>query len=193
MSERTLPSSCAVALKEWATVLTAVERGEQLLLVRKGGLIEPGSGFALRSPVFAFYPTFEHQAVRYLRAPYQRYFEEALQRRAPAGHVQIELAGMAVSTIPSHDPTVVERLSAFHIYTQEFVGQRLKWQPDEPLLVVVLRAFRLARPHRLVVSPQYVGCTSWVELESPLPLEGATPVLDEAAFQQRLQEITSVL
>ena len=32
---------CATALKEWATVLEAMGRGEQLVLIRKGGLIEP--------------------------------------------------------------------------------------------------------------------------------------------------------
>ena len=72
-----LPSECAVALKEWATVLQAMAHGEQLLLVRKGGLIEPGSGFKLRTQTFVFYPTFEHQAVNYLREPYRRYFEDA--------------------------------------------------------------------------------------------------------------------
>ena len=83
MIQTPLPAQCAVALKEWATVLEAMARGEQLVLIRKGGLIEPGRGFDVVAPTFVFYPTFEHQAVNYLRAPYQRYFDEAGQRRAP--------------------------------------------------------------------------------------------------------------
>ena len=187
------PSQCTTALKEWATVLEALGRGEQLVLIRKGGLIEPGSGFDLLAPSFVFYPTFEHQAVNYLRMSYQRYFDEALRRRPPEGHIRIELFGVAVSSVQSSDPAIVERLQGFHVYNQEFLSQRLKWQPDQPLMVVVVRAFRLPAPHMLTVIPRYAGCKSWVELDSPISLSGARPVLDEAAFQRRVKTLTPLL
>ena len=193
MSVAGAPTQCSVALKEWATVLEAMGRGEQSILIRKGGLIEPGSGFNLVSNTFVFYPTFEHQAVNYLRPTYRRYFEEALQRRATEGQVRVELFGVAVSSQQSHDPGIIERLSPFHIYHQEFVSQRLKWQPDQPLVIVVVRAFRLDPPQLLHTVPRYAGCKSWVELESPVSLEGASPILDETAFQERLQRLTPLL
>jgi len=193
MSVAGVPTQCSVALKEWATVLEAIGRGEQVVLIRKGGLIEPGSGFDLVSNTFVFYPTFEHQAVNYLRPAARRYFEEALQRRAPEGQVRVELFGMAVSSRQSHDPGIIDRLSPCHVYNQAFVSQRLKWQPDQPILIVVVRAFRLAPPQLLTTVPRYAGCTSWVELESPVSLEGACPILDEAAFQERLQRLTPLL
>ena len=140
MSATPLPARCATALKEWATVLEAMARGQQVVLIRKGGLIEPGGGFELVSPSFVFYPTFEHQAVTYLRPPYQPYFAEALRRRAPEGEVRMDLCGLAVLSVQSRDPTVVDRLSDFHVYNQAFASQRLKWQPDQPLTIVVVRA-----------------------------------------------------
>ena len=188
-----IPTQCAVALKEWATVLEAMARGEQLVLIRKGGLIEPGSGFELRSPTFVFYPTFEHQVVDYLRPEFRRYVDEAVQRKAPAGQVRVDLCGVAVWSRQAHDPGIVARLSSFHIYNQEFVSQRLKWQPNQPMVLVAVRAFRLTPPRLLTVLPRYAGCTSWVELESPVSLEGARPVLDDAAFQPRLQALTALL
>lgn len=187
------PASCAVALKEWATVLAAMARGEQILLMRKGGLVEPGSGFELVSTSFVFYPTFEHQAVTYLRDPYQASFDEALRARAPEGHVRIDLGGVVVSSMQSRDPGIVERLAPFHIYNQSFVSQRLKWQPEQPLVLVAVRAFRLMTPQLLPVSPRYAGCKSWVDLETPLPLGDVRPVLDDAAFQQRMHELTAQL
>ncbi|MBI3330772.1 MAG: DUF1802 family protein [Candidatus Omnitrophica bacterium] len=193
MSAVPLPAACAVALKEWATVLEAMARGEQILLIRKGGLIEPGSGFALAAPAFVFYPTFEHQAVNYLRPPYRGYFEEARGRRAPEGQVRIDLAGVAVSSVQSSDPALIQRLSPFHIYHEAFVTQRLKWQPDEPLTIVVVRVFRLPSPQLLGVAPRYAGCKSWVDLETPLPIAGAVPVLNGAAFQHRLQALRLLL
>ncbi len=193
MSAVQLPSACAVALKEWATVLEAMARGEQLVLIRKGGLIEPGRGFELAAPAFAFYPTFEHQAVNYLRPPYRGYFEEARQRRAPDGQIRIDLVGVAGSSVQSSDPAMIQRLESFHIYNDAFLTQRLKWQPDQPVTIVVVRVFRLPSSQVLTAAPRYAGCTSWVDLEVPLPVAGAVPVLDEAAFQRRLQALQPLL
>ncbi len=193
MGAAAVPSACATALKEWATVVEALGRGEQLVLIRKGGLIEPGSGFELVANTFVFYPTFEHQAVTYLRPRFQRYFDEASARRAPEGQVRIDLYGVAVSSVRSHDPALIERLREFHVYNEAFLSQRLKWQPEQPLVVVVVRAFRLVTPHQLITAPRYAGCKSWVDLESAIPLEAAQPVLEEAAFQQRARELAPLL
>lgn len=188
----TVPSACAMALKEWATVLEAMGKGEQLVLIRKGGLIEPGSGFELLSPTFVFYPTFEHQAVNYLRPPFQGYFEDAAKRRAPEGSVRVELFGVAVASQQVRDPAVIERLSALHIYNDAFVSQRLKWQPEQPLVIVPVRAYRLPAPQLVPIAPQYAGCKSWVDLEQPVSLAGAQPILDDATFASRLAQIQAL-
>ena len=144
-----LPAACDTALKEWATVLEAMARGEQLLLIRKGGLIEPGTGFELIKPVFLFYPTFEHQAVSYLRPPFQGYFDRAAAQRAPAGQIRIELVGQAVASLRSTDVSLIDRLSEFHAYNGAFATQRLKWQPDTPLAFAAIdrKSTRLNSSH----------------------------------------------
>jgi len=186
-------TACGTALKEWATVLEAIGRGEQLVLIRKGGLIEPSAAFELIASSFVFYPTFEHQAVQYLREPYQGSFEEAVRRRAPDGQVRFDLLGQAVRTTTCADPAIVRRLAPFHVYNETFLTQRLKWQPDQPLVIVVVRAFRLAEPCAVPVQPQYAGCKSWVQLEAPVSLAGAVPILEETAFDRRLRELTPLL
>lgn len=193
MDAPALPAQCAVALKEWATVLEGLGRGEQLVLIRKGGLIEPGNGFELLADTFLFYPTFEHQAVQYLRPPYRAYFEEALKRRPPEGQIRVELVGCAVASHRCRDPAIVERLQPFHLYNEAFVSQRLKWQPEQPLVIIVVRVFRWASPRSLPVLPQYAGCKSWVELNTPVPLDGLQPVVDEPTFQDRLQALSPLL
>ncbi len=188
-----LPAQCSVALKEWATVLEAMVRGEQVVLIRKGGLIEPGNGFTLQAETFVFYPTFEHQTVQYLRPEFSGYFDAAMQHRAPEGFVAVDLVGHAVASTVTPDAGVVERLRPYYIYNDAFLTQRLKWQPDTPLTIVVVRAFRLTEPLRITVKPQYTGCKSWVELDDPLSLNGATPVFEEARFQQQLRAINQLL
>lgn len=177
-----LPGACAMALKEWATVVEALARGEQLVLIRKGGLIERGGGFDLEAEAFLFYPTFEHQAVQYLRPQFRGYFEEAAARRAPPGKIRLDFAGVAVGCAQSRDPGVVARLEAFHVYNDAFLSQRLRWQPEQPLTIVTVRAYRLATPITVPADPRYAGCTSWVELSAPVPSGEAHPVLDEATF-----------
>ena len=188
-----VPVQCSAALKEWATVLEAMARGEQIILVRKGGLIEPGTGFELISNTFVFYPTFEHQAVQYLREPFRAYFDQAAARRAPEGQIRIELFGLAAASWHVRDPAVLDRLRSDHIYNGAFLSQRLKWQPEQPLVLVVVRAFRFPSPQLIPVIPRYVGCKSWVELDAPVSLDGLQPVLDDAAFEERLQRLSASL
>lgn len=187
-----LSATCQLALKEWASVLLAMARGEQLLLVRKGGLVEASRGFELRANTFLFYPTFEHQTVQYLRELYPRYLEEALRARAAQGTVRLETCGMAVASWPCNDPALLARLRDFHIYNDQFAVQRLKWQPDQPIIVVAVRVFRFG-PLTVPSTDRYAGCKSWVELDAPISLAGARPVLDDGTFRHRLEHVKAVL
>jgi len=49
------------ALKEWATVVNALETGDQTVLLRKGGILEDSSGFVMKAKSF-FY--FQHLNIR---------------------------------------------------------------------------------------------------------------------------------
>ena len=41
-------------LKEWATVVNALESGEQTVILRKGGILETDSGFTIENKKFFF-------------------------------------------------------------------------------------------------------------------------------------------
>ncbi len=174
-------------------MLEAMNKGEQAVLIRKGGLIEPGSGFEVIARDFVFFPTFEHQAVNYLREPYRGYFELASRSRAPEGKVSFQIYGQAVHSVQTRDASVIDRLTPYHCYNHDFVTQRLKWQPAQPLAIVIVRVFRMQAPVTVAVAPQYAGCKSWVELEAPITLGELTPVLDDAIFAQKCHEIESLL
>ncbi len=183
----------AAALKEWASVVHAFGTGEQLVLIRKGGLVEASRGFEVLADRFVFYPTFEHQTVNFLRPDYAGYLDLELRSRPSEGQVRIEWGGLVTASASTTDASVLKRLTSFHIYNDAFLEQRLHWQPDQPLVVAIVRAFRLPAPQVLPVSPRYGGCKSWVDLDGSMPLDGAVPVLDDAAFAQRLQPIRAVL
>jgi hypothetical protein len=55
------------ALKEWAVVCKALEEGRQVLLLRKGGIMEYKQGFEVKHDKFLLFPTFEHQSKESIR------------------------------------------------------------------------------------------------------------------------------
>jgi len=46
------------ALKEWATVVKALENGEQTVILRKGGILETASGFKIEAKKFLLFRFF---------------------------------------------------------------------------------------------------------------------------------------
>lgn len=181
------------ALKEWASVIDAFAAGRQLVMIRKGGLIEPGSGFELRARQFVFYPTFEHQTITYVREPFRAACEAALKRKPADGLLRLGCYGVAAHSARVLNPAVIKRLEPFHLYNDAFLEQRLRWQPEQPLVVVVVRAFRLPAEQVIAMAPHYAGCTSWIELDAPVAIEGAQPAVDDAAFQRQLGRVTALL
>ena len=49
------PEKCQVALKEWAVTVRALAQGQQILLLRKGGIHEEGKDFRVIHPEFLLY------------------------------------------------------------------------------------------------------------------------------------------
>ena len=66
------------------------------------------------------------------------------------------------------------RLAELHIWTPESVqADRLDFRPRHRLTVLVVQAIPLVEPVRLLRTPEYAGCVSWVDV--PLRPRWATP------------------
>src|SRR3954463_5639962 len=59
----------SIGFKEWAVVCEALGRGEQAVLLRKGGIAEGRGGFGFRYPEFFLFPTFFHEQLVKVRSP----------------------------------------------------------------------------------------------------------------------------
>jgi len=73
------------ALKEWATVVNALENGDQTVLLRKGGILEDSSGFVVESEKFFLFPTFEHQEKIHVKPQFHKHLEYALKTNQRRG------------------------------------------------------------------------------------------------------------
>jgi hypothetical protein len=180
------------ALKEWAVICRALAEGQQALLLRKGGIAEPGGEFVLKHKRFWLYPTWTHQQRAGVRPEAWPLLEQAEAERPPAGVLRLthfaEIAG--VYHVRALMPALL--LAHLHFWSDETVEQRFHYRAPG-LYVLPVRVWRAAEAVELPERAEYAGCKSWVDLGRPLPTDGATPVLSEAAVQDLHQSLDLLL
>jgi hypothetical protein len=182
------PSSLDVALKEWAAVVGALENGRQILLLRKGGILEQSqkNRFSITHNEFLFFPTYLHQSRGELKPEGQEDLESVT---AEPEQVRITTAGVVSDILKIESRQQIDRLDDEHVWTASLIDMRFNYKPKNPLYLVLVRAYRLHEPVRLANLPAYAGCKSWVPLDQPLATGGALPVLDDVKYEHRRKAI----
>ena len=163
------------ALKEWAIVCKALESGNQILLFRKGGIMEFRNGFELKFKNFFLFPTFEHQAKESIRMEYHTTLDE-LNRNNTLDHTKTLPDSNKTSKITSFveithfsevsDLTALKKLENFHIWTDDYLKTRFDYNPKKPLYLLLLRVYKLNNPIIFTNKPEWVGCKSWIQIDS---------------------------
>lgn len=176
------------ALKEWSIAVDALTQGQTILLLRKGGIREVGKHFEVPHRQVWLYPTYEHQKPGLLKPPWAKQITTV----KPGWHpTQITLQAWAdifhVWTIST--PSAVEALLPFHIWNDQFVAERFRWKPHQPLHLLLLRVYRLSTAIQINWQATYGGCNSWLTLHNVLDETRATPVLDEQNWAISVDQI----
>jgi hypothetical protein len=161
-------STCRFALKEWAAVCARLARGEIVLLLRKGGILERREGFQAEHREFFLFPTRFHA-----------------EGAPPPGAVDLELFAEVVDDVHVRDLDALRRLEGMHALGWEDVEKRFHYGKAPGLHALTLRAWRLASPRRVENARDYDGCVSWVELDRELEVERGAPALDDVEFEAR--------
>lgn len=177
------------ALKEWSIAVQALEQGETILLLRKGGIREAGGRFEVPFDRVLLYPTFEHQDPELLKQPHQ---VERVESGWHPESVKISSIADITDVLQVSEPEIVRSLLPFHIWNDRFVEERLKWKPRSPLYLLLLRVFRLAEPQVIPYQEAYGGCRSWLEIEE-INVERITPVLSDGEYRDRVEQIQNVI
>ncbi|HJU13402.1 MAG TPA: DUF1802 family protein [Candidatus Nitrosotalea sp.] len=177
-------------LKEWATVVKALENGNQTVLLRKGGILETASGFKVEAKKFALFPTYEHQENASLKSQYYGYLADARETRPEDGYNRITSIAEVVEERDVQSIEKIERLSQFHIWSDSYIVERMNWMPSKPMKAIFLRVFKVPQVE-IPVLPDYQGCKSWIELN--VNSEGEKAVLSDAELQAQLSEFRRVL
>src|SRR5262245_35473731 len=177
-----LPSKLNVGLKEWASVCSALEEGRQIILLRKGGILEAIGGFELEHPQFFLFPTYLHQNAQMLKESERKRL--VVLKEEPA-EVVLSCAATVSDIIRLRDRAQMDRLEREHIWTAPLIDMRFSYRPQNPLYLLLVRVYRLLEPITIQNTPQYAGCKSWVPLQAPLATSGARSVLDDADYEDR--------
>jgi hypothetical protein len=177
-----------IALKEWDLTIRELLAGRQIVLLRKGGILESDNQFELEHPRFLFYPTFIHQNPDMVK-PAKR--PEIRRMAAEPSEVEITGYGEAARIFEVPSRAAMDALRDMHLWDEPLIDMRFAYRPEKPLYLVAVRAFRLARPAHVENTPAYAGCKSWVPLEREIPLQGATPALATQQFDTLVRHIES--
>lgn len=162
------------ALKEWSSVVAALGRGEQILLIRKGGIADPS--FGVEQERFYLYPTYFHQGESEARA-----------------RVEITHWCEVVRTWSVGDREALDRLAPLVVLPGETLEARYRFRPDQALYVIAVRTWELARPAQVVFRESYGGCRSWISVDEEIDVTGSRPVLGERELQAKIERVDALL
>jgi hypothetical protein len=162
------------ALKEWSNVVAALARGEQILLIRKGGLADPE--FGVEADRFYLYPTYFHQGESEARP-----------------NVAITHWCEVVRTWSVTDVDALLQLAPLVAMPWETLETRYRFRPDQALYVIAVKTWELARAAQVEFREIYGGCKSWISVDEEIDVSGSRPVLAERELQAKIEEVDALL
>ena len=184
------PATLQIALKEWASVCNALETGRQMILLRKGGIYEAAGEFELENPQFLLFPTYLHQNLNMLKPEAHAGFSPV---SAEPGEVRISAAGVVTDIVQLHSREQMNRIDNEHVWAGPLIDMRFNYKPQNPLYLLLMRAYRLRETATVENTPTYAGCKSWVPLEAAIETGAASPVLDDHAYDARRNRILQLI
>jgi hypothetical protein len=181
------------AFKEWAVIVDALGRGEQILILRKGGISEGRGGFKMEHPRFSLFPTLFHQQSESVIPSAQARFDQIAPHFPPPDKLRLEFFAEVVLAEQVQSLESAHALRGQHVWRDEVIAERFDWGREKAIFALGVKVFRLPRAIELPMSPSYGGCKSWIELENDIATDGSKTVLDDAKFQQKLEQLRAAL
>ena len=181
------------AFKEWAVIVDALGSGQQIIILRKGGISEGRGGFKPEHSQFFLFPTLFHQQRDSVLPAAQERLDQIAPGFPPPDRIRIEFFAEVELVKQLHSLVEAEALRGQHVWRDEVIAERFDWGREKAIFVFAVRVFRLPRVVELPMLPTYAGCKSWIELGREIPTEGSRPVLSDSCFNEKLGLLRRVL
>jgi hypothetical protein len=180
------------ALKEWAVAVNALEAGQTILLMRKGGIREEKGRFQVQDKQILLYPTYEHQKTHLLKPEYARQVAPVSSLWHPE-NVRIGSWAEITDVFTVTEEAALAQLLPYHIWGEQLARDRFNWKPRQPLSLLLLRVYKLSTPSTIPYAQEYGGCKSWIELLESISLEGSIAVLNDSEYRDRVKAIHQIV
>lgn len=184
---------CSVALKEWAATVCALRESRQIVILRKGGLLDAATEhsemgtFHIEYSNFWLWPTQWHQNPLGIKPEARLWFDEIRQKRSEnAAILSFDLWARVEKSWNFSPDDEARLLRAPHIWSRAYLETRFNYKPEAPLICAALRVYQIPVAHQIENKAEFGGCRSWVEIGKKLSLQNAQPVLSDEAFAQQL-------
>jgi hypothetical protein len=177
-----------VALKEWDVQTRALESGRVALLMRKGGIVEQRGEFSVEHQQFWLYKTFLHQNTTELRPE----FQDLLRENPDAGSVEISSFAVVEKTWKLEDLSIIRQLETHNALTADALERKYHYR-NKPFVHALLLRVYTCEPVRILETPEYAGCVSWVQLEQAIEARNIQPVLSDQDFRQFKMQLGGLL
>ncbi len=180
------------ALKEWDIAVKALEKGNTILLLRKGGIKEVSGQFKVHHNPILLYPTYEHQKPHLLKSAYANLVTTVSSGWHPET-ITINSWAEITTIFQVKKLLAIKQLYPYHIWTENFVEERFNWKNNQPLFVLLLRVFLLPESVVIPYHPIYGGCRSWIQLNDNISLVKSYPVISEQNYYKTVEEIKKII
>ena len=164
------------ALKEWSKTEKAIERGEQVLLFRKGGINDSKGSFQIKENQFVIFPTSFHSSS-------ENDGDDKVPDMKKGDAVPFSIVCRVTRAWQTSDKSVIKSLDRFHALREDEIISRVNYKPNEPYSILEVRAYVLPKDEFVLPADveKYGGCKSWIE-KLPFGIPDTTslpPVLDQ--------------
>ena len=181
------------AFKEWAVVIDALGRGEQIIILRKGGIHEGKGGFQMDQADFWLFPTLFHQQGESVNPKAAKRFELIAANFPSDNTLQLEYFAAVTDWRKLNDEESALMLKGQHIWKESVIRDRFSWGREHGIFALAVRIYQLPQPIILPMQKEYGGCKSWIELTEEPDRKGSKPVLNEAEFESKLNSFRKSL
>jgi len=209
-----------IALKEWAIICKALEDGRQILLLRKGGIMEYRKGFEVKHNEFLLYPTFEHQSIESIKAEYKEKLNEILKEQNKYKEKEIDennknsdinntniikSFAKVEDVVEVSDKITLSKLRDYQIWSDEYVEMRMNYNPTKPMSVLLLRIYKMKNPLIIDINDKWAGCKSWINIEKDIDIQNfkidrlgnekalIDPVINDDIFYENVNNIRKAI
>ncbi|GKS66781.1 hypothetical protein YTPLAS73_03280 [Nitrosarchaeum sp.] len=178
------------SLKEWASIVNALEDGDQTILLRKGGILDVTSGFKIESKKFLMFPIQEHQNEVNIKPQFHKYLEHAKQNPPRNGFNKITSYAEILAETDISSNEKIKGLSSFHIWSDKYINERRNWKPENPMKAIFVKTYKIPELD-IPLKSEYQGCKSWININEEIPIGKA--VLRYTEIKPKLDDFMEII